>query len=336
MPLIPNAYRQRLRRQRLRWRAFQSRRDLTAARVDVPDRPDAILAFATVRNEAERLPYFLAHHRALSVEHFLFVDNGSDDSTVDLLLDAPDVSLWETSASYRGSRFGMDWMNHLLMRHGHGRWCLVLDADELLVIPHAGSRGLPDLCNHLDDIGQEAFGALMLEVFPKGPVDQIVYRPGQDPLEVMPWFDATGYRTTRQPGLEHLWVQGGPRDRMFWKAEPARAPTLNKLPLIKWDRRYAFVNSTHSALPPRLNRSYGGPGSDGPSGVLVHTKFLPSIVAKSAEELGRQQHFGDPTVFADYHRALTGAPDFWHPEAHHFEGWEQLERLKLMSRGDWT
>ena len=28
------------------------------------------------------------------------------------------------------------------------------------------------------------------------------------------------------------------------------------MPLVRWDRRYAYVNSTHSALPPCLNRTY--------------------------------------------------------------------------------
>ena len=34
------------------------------------------------------------------------------------LLAQPDVSLWSTDASYKAARFGMDWINHLLRRHG--------------------------------------------------------------------------------------------------------------------------------------------------------------------------------------------------------------------------
>ena len=59
-------------------------------------RPGDILAFVTVRNEAQRLPYFLEHHRRLGVDHFLIVDNDSDDGSRDWLAGQPDVSLWDT------------------------------------------------------------------------------------------------------------------------------------------------------------------------------------------------------------------------------------------------
>ena len=51
----------------------------------------------------------LDHHRKLGVRHFLIVDNASTDGTAQLL-DQPDISLWTTSASYKASRFGMDWL----------------------------------------------------------------------------------------------------------------------------------------------------------------------------------------------------------------------------------
>ena len=42
-------------------------------------RPNDILLFCTMRNEDVRLPYFLRYYRDLGVDHFLFVDNASDD-----------------------------------------------------------------------------------------------------------------------------------------------------------------------------------------------------------------------------------------------------------------
>ena len=66
--------------------------------------------FATIRNEFDRLDEFLEHYRTLGVRHFLVVDNGSDDGSTELLQAQPDVSLWVTHASYRQSRFGVDWL----------------------------------------------------------------------------------------------------------------------------------------------------------------------------------------------------------------------------------
>lgn len=330
------AWRLRGMRRRLLWRAWRSRRDLNPVRVAVPADRDAILAVAVVRDEAERLPHWLAHHRALGVDHFLVVDNGSTDGTGALLADQADVSLWRTEASYRASRFGMDWANRLLMRFGHRRWCLTLDADEALVIPHHGSRTLRDLAAHLEVTGRDALGALMLDLYPEGPVGAAPYRPGTPFETALPLFDPSGYRAVRQrPGL-NLWVQGGPRDRLFWRGAPARAPTLNKLPFVRWNRRWAYRNSTHSLLPPRLNLLWDGPGDPRTSAVLLHAKLLPSIAAKSAEELNRRQHFGDPDLHAPNHRQLMEGPVFAHPGSARYEGWAQLERLGLMARGDWT
>ena len=69
-----------------------------------------ILLFVTVRNEEERLPYFLDYYRRLGIDHFLFVDNASTDGTGELLRRQDDVSLWSSDQSYRLSRFGVDWL----------------------------------------------------------------------------------------------------------------------------------------------------------------------------------------------------------------------------------
>lgn len=332
------AYRQRWRRRRLLWRAMRSRHALEPLRVAVP-RGDAILAVAVMRDEAERLPHWLAHHRAMGVEHFLVVDNGSRDGTAEALAAQGDVSVWRTEASYRDSRFGLDWTNWLLTRWGHGRWCLTLDADEALVIPHHGERGLRDLAAHLGAQGRAGLGALMLELYPRGPVGAGAYRPGTPFEEALPWFDPAGYRAERQAPARNLWVQGGPRARAFWSRDPRRAPTLNKLPFLRWRRGWAYLNSTHSALPPALNLLYDGPpatsGERRACGVLLHAKFLPSVAARSAEELRRRQHFGDPDLHAPYHRALTEGPVLWHEGAARYAGWPQLERLGLLTRGGW-
>ncbi|WP_437436885.1 glycosyltransferase family 2 protein [Ruegeria arenilitoris] len=326
-------YRLRLKRRRLLWRSFRSRHQLTCLQDQTTQiRPGAILAFTTLRNEITRLPWFFRHYRALGVDHFLIVDNGSDDGSVEFLRDQPDVSLWQTPASYRAARYGLDWLTWLQVRHGHDHWTLMVDADELLIYPDYDRNSLHDLTAELDQQGRIGFGALMLDLYPKGPLGAQNYNPETDPTEVLSWFDPGPYRAQRQSPLGNLWVQGGVRERMFFADQPRHSPTLNKIPLVRWSRRYAFVNSCHSALPRNLNAAYDGPDGTIPAGVLLHTKFLPEVVGKSKIEKARRQHFHDPDQFATYYDSIADGPDMWTPQSVRFEGWEQLQRMGLMGK----
>jgi hypothetical protein len=329
-------YRLRWKRRRLLFRAIRKRRQLRAvADRTASIRPGDILAAATVRNEAVRLPHFLDHHRRLGVGHFLVVDNGSEDGTRDFLAGQPDVSLWSTGHSYRLSRFGLDWLTWLMMRHAHGHWCLTLDADETLIYPHHDTRPLPALVDWLERQGRHSFGALMLDMYPKGPVGAQPYSPGDDPFAVLCWFDGGNYTIRKQPRLQNLWVQGGVRARAFFGEAPRRAPTMQKIPLVKWHWRYVYVNSAHALLPRRLNRVYDETGGEMTSGVLLHSKFLHTIVEKSAEEKHRREHFANSRLYDSYYDALTRDPDLWCRGSTRLTGWRQLEAMGLMSRGGW-
>lgn len=330
------AYKLRWRRRRYLARALSKRYQLR----NLQDRtkaiaPGAILGFATMRNEIARLPHWLGHHRALGVAHFLIVDNASTDGTTELLAAQPDVSLWHTKDSYRLSRFGVDWLTALMMRYGHGHWCLTCDADEELLIPYADTRDLGALTGWLDQIGQPSMGALMLDLYPRGPLRDAPYLPGSDPTEALPFFDAHNYTINPQPRLQNICIQGGPRARTFFATEPRRAPTLSKVPLIKWNRRFAYVSSTHSALPRRLNHVYAQDGSEKISGILLHTKFLNTIVQRSAEERARGEHFANSDLYETYYLALEANPTLWCPKSTRYHGWRQLEAMGLMSRGGW-
>ena len=329
------AYRLRLKRRVAIWRAQRSRSRL----VPVQNRTAAIsaglvLCFGVVRNEMLRLPFFLQHHRKLGVGHFLFVDNASADGTADFLAGQPDVSVWRTSDSYKASRFGLDWVNWLLLRYGAGHWCLTLDADELLIYPHWQTRDLTALTGWLDARGTDAMATMLVELYPKGPLSKAVHLPGADPVDTLPFFDPTGYDRTPMDRYGHTSIRGGVRRRVFFGQNPDHAPHLHKTPLIRWDRRYAYFSSTHIALPRRLNGGFER--MDLPTGVLLHTKFLPNILDKSREEQHRAEHFTHAARYDPYYDSILADPDLWFDGAARYEGWQQLEQLGLTRRGDWV
>ena len=326
-----------MERRRCQARAIRKRGELTpvANRTSAIGKGD-VLAFVTLRNEKPRLPFFLKYYRALGIDHFLIVDNGSTDGGREMLAGEPDVSLWTTEASYRKSRFGTDWLNWLKFRYGHKHWTLTVDPDEFLIYPFSDTRPITALCDWLDQSAIRSLGTLLPDMYPKGPLESFTYQPGQDPFEIANWFDAGNYMVSKNPKYGNLWIQGGPRARSYFADTPEKAPSLNKIPLVKWDRKYAYASSTHMLLPRGLNQVYDEGGGEKLSGVLLHAKFLDSFAEKAAEEVERREHFAKGREYDAYHNQSTSPNGLWCEWSERYMGWRQLELLGLMSKGNWA
>lgn len=331
------SYRMRLRRKRAKVRAFRKHFSMRSV-VDRTDRirPGDVLLFSTMRDEHVRLPYFLRYYRDLGISHFLIVDNDSTDGGADYLAQQDDVSLWSTKASYKRARFGIDWLNWLQSKYGHGHWTLVVDPDEFFVYPFCDTRPIRALTDWLDTSQVKSFGAMLLDMYPKGRIDAVPYRAGQNPLEIAAWFDPGNYMIEKNKKFGNLWIQGGPRARVFFPDNPKKAPALNKTPLIKWHRRYAYESSTHMVLPRGLNLTYDEWGGEKASGILLHAKFLDTFTAKAAEELTRRQHYSASVEYKAYAEIVQHNPELWCKWSEKYINWRQLEILGLMSKGNWA
>ena len=331
------SYRMRLRRKRAKVRAFRKHFSMRSV-VDRTDRirPGDVLLFSTMRDEHVRLPYFLRYYRDLGISHFLIVDNDSTDGGSGYLAQQDDVSLWSTKASYKWARFGIDWLNWLQSKYGHGHWTLVVDPDEFFVYPFCDTRPIRALTDWLDTSQVKSFGAMLLDMYPKGRIDAVPYRAGQNPLEIAAWFDPGNYMIEKNKKFGNLWIQGGPRARVFFPENPKKAPALNKTPLIKWHRRYAYESSTHMVLPRGLNLTYDEWGGEKASGILLHAKFLDTFTAKAAEELTRRQHYSASVEYKAYAEIVQHNPELWCKWSEKYINWRQLEILGLMSKGNWA
>jgi len=330
-------YKLRIERRRRRVRALRKRRELEPV-VDQTKliKPSDILVFSTLRNEKPRLAYFLEYYRKQGVNHFLIVDNDSDDGGREYLAKQPDVSLWTTKHSYKKSQFGVDWLNGLKTKYAHNHWVLVLDVDEFFVYPHCDTRPLRALTDWLDSASIKSFGTMLLDMYPKGEVHEAHYKEGQNPVRVAPYFDASNYFIEKNDKYGNLWIQGGPRMRAFFRGKPQFAPALNKTPLVKWTRGNVFVSSTHTLLPRGLNQVYDEWGGQKACGCLLHTKFLEMFSDKAEEELKRKQHYAGSREYRTYVNKLESELCLWTGQSTKYSGWQQLEKLGLMSRGNWA
>jgi hypothetical protein len=326
----------RLRRRRLQLRALVKSRELDPIidRTDQIEKSDIILV-CTLRNERPMLPYFFDYYRKIGVGHFLFIDNGSTDGTTDFLTNQRDCSVWGSKASYKKSRFGMDWVNHILARHAQDHWVLTVDADEFFVYPHSDVRPLRALTDWLDNSSIKSFGALLLDMYSEKPIEETEYTPGTNPFDSLCWFDSGNYTIRKNALFGNLWIQGGPRMRAFFADRPNQAPALNKTPLVRWKRGYVYYSSTHSLLPRGLNRVYDEWGGEKASGCLLHAKFSHLLKGKALEELDRRQHYAASREYRAYRDGMDRGTVLWTEESVRYVGWRQLEGLGLMSTGGW-
>lgn len=328
----------------------------------IPDNPDEVRLFAVVRDEMTRLQYFMDYYKALGINRFFFVDNSSTDGTVEFLLQQENCHVFQTPQSFREANYGVKWLNSLLDTYGTGHWCLTVDADELLVWPDKENTSVQDLTHWLDSEGVQGLYTFMLDMYSEGPLSKTNYVPGTSFLEACPMFDndyifrpRLHLRPWRKPLFPRDEVIGGPRLRIFYSDQknrsivtrivlqifwnfalrlsqlglfdkrrtPHPAPTLFKIPLVKWYEGAAYKSSTHLLCAPLKLSSI--------TGVLLHFKFFSDFHEKSVRESMRGEHYGGGFEYKRYLDALSACKGEF---TFNYSGTSRFSNTKdLISRG---
>lgn len=326
------------------------------------DKASEVRLFCVAYNEALRLPAFLEHYRRLGVERFFFIDNKSTDDTAAFLAAQDDIHVFHTVKSFAAARSGIDWTNRLLQHYGNGHWCLVADADELLVYPDCEKMQLPDFCAKLEADGAQAFQVILLDMYSDKPMAEIGYRAGQDLIQTCSYFDGDYQFVPRlvmpwekaYPPLEPL---GGPRTRLFFPAQyqlgawpracikliyrllkpcanrgwldkrflPTAAPQMFKTPLFKGGEGVSLITN-HRTNPLPLAKS---------TGALLHFKYLDDFAAKVAAAIRSGQFFGGSIEYQCYNKRLQRNPQFtfMYSGSKRYDNSNSLVQAGLIRRG---
>jgi len=118
-----------------------------------------LLAFVG-HNDADILPFFLAHYRKLGVSRFLLALHGPwPEAVLDGLTSNKDVAIWDLLGGIYDDAHRRSILN--LMAEGeYGRWVLVVDVDEFLELP---LQTLPRMIDALELMGEAAMPAFLLQ-----------------------------------------------------------------------------------------------------------------------------------------------------------------------------
>lgn len=296
---------------------------------DIP--PGAHVVVSAVRNETLRLPYFLSYYRGIGFDHFILIDNGSDDGTKELLLEQSDVTLFETDHGYSDSGFGMHWVNFVLDRLCHDRWILLADADEMLVWPGSEQQTIQQLTARLDDSHAEGLFTLLLDMYSDKPFGSVGYIQGAPFLSFAPFFDGHPYQWIEAELFPFHQIYGGVRARIFSELKQIenRPPTVSKLPLLRWNRGQKFVLASHGLAEPVALAPMRG--------ALLHFKMFDDFPEKCKVEAARGQHFAGGREYRVIGQVIEHAPErsMFDPRfSVRFVGTSQLVSLRLMHDRD--
>ncbi len=236
-----------------------SRKQYRASDGDIP-------IVCPVRDEIALLPHFIAHHRAIGVETFIFIDNDSKDGTTEYLLSEPGCIVYHTPDSFLESNYGTDWISELLHTHAAGSWAIYLDCDELLVYSQMESTPLAAFVSSYAQSGADCFFAIMVDLYPEGSWAGVSARTASGSiLETMNRFDkdyiirALPERPWRTHTERKLEVLGGPRCRLFSTLErEARRGWIDYMIAGQVDR---FVDRVPISMMPALARWWPRPMS---------------------------------------------------------------------------
>ena len=241
---------------------------------------EELLVISVVRNGELYVKSFLDHYRSMGVKHFVFLDNGSTDRTVEMLCAHEDVTLLQTNAPY--NKYENTMKRYLAERFSSGRWNLCADIDELFDYPFSESLRLAAFLQYLNTNRYTAVVAQMLDMFSDIPLNELESKTDDILKEKYVYCDISDiekedylWSKRSNPAIKMHW--GGIRKRVFGTING-----LTKSPLVFMDGKVKPFITWHHPKGARMADI---------SCLLMHYPFVGSFSDK-VEDAVRTSRYG--------------------------------------------
>ncbi len=236
---------------------------------------DDICLFCVERNEILCLPFLLKYYRKIGITRFFFVDNNSNDGSIEFLLKNPDCHIFWTNNSHSEAGGGMNWINHLIDTYiTENQWYIVADADEFLIYPNYESVKIDKLIEYLNQYKYEAVSSFMIDMFPKNLKQQLDIKSGDNLLKSCPYF-YNHYEFYHSIESSYLSVFGG----IFAYLLPYQKDWLYKTLLMK--KGIKPITSNHRTTSAKVADI---------TSALFHFKFKGNFELTAQQEAKRKIH----------------------------------------------
>ncbi len=168
---------------------------------------------------------------------------------------------------------------------------------------------------------------LLLDMYSSKPIEELDYRPGENPLQTLPFFDREYIVATHNFFDFSKWrffqstdFRGGMRERVFGRNLPYRLP---KIPLFKNLPKTYLSQGMHAI---------NGASIANIQGVVFHTKFLQDFPMMIQEEAIREQHFDKGIMYKifNYKMKKDGLVSFHYEGSSRFSDSQNLVQMDIM------
>ncbi len=262
---------------------------------------DELVVLCLLRNGGPFVEAFVEHYFSLGAKHLVFLDNGSEDGTIEILKSYENVTVLRSQLFYK--KYQIMFKKYLIERFGRGRWSLYVDVDELFDYPCSDVVGLDSFLGYLNGEGYTAMVAYMLDMFSEKPLseedDPVPLKESHrfcDVSNVM----AHDYRDVGDLGNvvsneEIEILQGGVQGKLF-----GICPILIKHPLIFLDDEIKPMDlSDHWVGNARVADV---------TGVLFHYKLSSSLFTAVRREIEEQRYVNRRGKYEKYLGVLEKNP----------------------------
>ncbi len=251
------------------------------------DSKEPILICA-LKNDIDKLPYFMEHYRERGIESFVFLDNMSTDGSFEFLMEQADAEVYRCAHPFTADR-KIAWVNRLIAEYGMNKWYLMVDSDEFFTYLGEKDHKFADVIDRAELMGYKRLGNVCLDMYPQGELFKTVEK--RNFIEEYCYFDTDTYVFKRtNNGMS---IKGGPRKRVF-----GTDMKISGIRMVYFEED-DVVPSAHFMIP--FEKSYGAPVCL----LNKHYKFVnESDYDKVIEAVKTGMHSNNSEEYKTYYEAI--------------------------------
>lgn len=251
------------------------------------------ILICALKNDIEKIIYFMEHYRKIGIKNFVFLDNASTDGTYEYLLEQDDVSVYRCEHPFTADR-KIAWLNRLIAEIGMNRWYLMVDSDEFFTYYGCREHTINEFVDRVEEKNLKRVGVVHLDMYPK---DNLFSKNNtKDFVQRYCYFDKDTYEFSK--AANGMRIVGGPRKRIFGTTMKVSG---YRLVFFEEDD---IVPSAHFMIP--FEKSLSVPVYL----VSLHYKFVnESDYGKMIEAVETGMHANNSDEYKTYYRILKENPD---------------------------